>query len=125
MAKESVVLVVDDSRVSRLHVRRLLEAMGDGWTFVEAGNGDEALEKTVDMRPDFMLLDYNMPGMNGVELAQKLLERYPGLPGALVTANIQDGPRQRAEALGLAYIAKPVSTEKLENFMHDTLAIDA
>lgn len=125
MAKESVVLVVDDSRVSRLHVRRLLEAMGDGWTFVEAGNGDEALEKTVDMRPDFMLLDYNMPGMNGVELAQKLLERYPGLPGALVTANIQDGPRQRAEALGLAYIAKPVSTEKLENFMHETLAIDA
>lgn len=125
MAKESVVLVVDDSRVSRLHVRRLLEAMGGGWTFVEAGNGDEALEKTVDMRPDFMLLDYNMPGMNGVELAQKLLERYPGLPGALVTANIQDGPRQRAEALGLAYIAKPVSTEKLENFMHDTLAIDA
>lgn len=125
MAKESVVLVVDDSRVSRLHVRRLLEAMGDGWTFVEAGNGDEALEATVDMRPDFMLLDYNMPGMNGVELAQKLLERYPGLPGALVTANIQDGPRQRAEALGLAYIAKPVSTEKLENFMHDTLAIDA
>lgn len=125
MAKESVVLVVDDSRVSRLHVRRLLEAMGGGWTFVEAGNGDEALEATVDMRPDFMLLDYNMPGMNGVELAQKLLERYPGLPGALVTANIQDGPRQRAEALGLAYIAKPVSTEKLENFMHDTLAIDA
>ncbi len=66
---------------------------------------------------DVALLDYNMPGKNGVELAAELRKLLPTLPIALITANIQNEVIDSAKAVGAAFVAKPVTQEGLQSFL--------
>ncbi|MBL4794375.1 MAG: response regulator [Pseudomonadales bacterium] len=103
------ILVVDDSLVARLLLKKILQASFPDWIVVDASNGDDALslaEKNQDI--DVALLDYNMPGMNGLELAQKIKESYNVPKMALLTANIQDNVREQAESLGISFLNKPI-----------------
>src|SRR5438132_8177544 len=68
------ILVADDHEVMRLGVRNLLEAR-PGWSICgEASNGKEAIEKTLECRPDIIVLDIAMPVMNGLEAAVHIAE---------------------------------------------------
>lgn len=73
MTKTSVLLV-DDHPVVRAGIRNLLERATDIYVVGEAANGTEALQMVKDLNPDVMLLDMEMPGLNGSEVAQKLQE---------------------------------------------------
>jgi DNA-binding NarL/FixJ family response regulator len=71
------ILVADDHEVVRQGLRRLLEAQ-PGWAVCgEAATGREAVEKAKQLKPDIVVLDYSMPGLNGSEAARQIIEAIP------------------------------------------------
>lgn len=111
MNPRKTLLIVDDSRVARLMLRSFISALRPEWHIVEAEDGEKAIALTTTETPHYATLDYNMPGMNGMELAEVLAASFPQLKMTLLTANIQDPVQQRAAALGIDFVAKPI-TEK-------------
>jgi two-component system, chemotaxis family, chemotaxis protein CheY len=111
------ILVVDDSRVSRMLVRAIIDHANKQTQVIEASNGEEALIKTESTQIHIAILDLNMPGMDGLALATKLLARFPEIKIGLLTANIQDIVRQKAEALGITFIPKPITEERILGFI--------
>lgn len=111
------ILIVDDSRVARLSLRRLVLGLVPDAEIVEAASADEAAEKVDGVTIDSALIDFNMPGRNGLELAEDLAARHPEIRMAMVTANIQDAVAGRAQALGMSFIPKPPRTEDMQQFL--------
>lgn len=116
-SKRYRILLVDDSRVARLTLQHLLKSTGATLDIQEAANADEALALFTPGSFDLALIDFNMPGMDGLELAKHLRSQEPGLRMALVTANIQDSIRQRAESLNLDFLGKPATPEQLHSLL--------
>jgi len=85
-ADEALVLVVEDEEGVRQFMRVLLER--DGWTVMEAGNGQEALTRVAEKRPSLILLDLMMPEMDGFEFVSKLREvtEWKDIPVVVITA---------------------------------------
>jgi chemosensory pili system protein ChpA (sensor histidine kinase/response regulator) len=103
-----VVLVVDDSLTVRRASQRLLER--HGYTVVLARDGIEALERLHQQCPAAVLLDIEMPRMDGFELLATLREevRFRSLPVVMITSRIAERHRERAALLGAtAYMGKP------------------
>jgi two-component system chemotaxis response regulator CheY len=113
MSYVPTVLIVDDSRLSRMLIRAFITQAHPDWTIIEASNGQEALEKTATQTVDLMTIDLNMPGMDGLTLATQLQHNHPTAYITLVTANIQESVRHRAAAAGMGFIAKPVTEDSL------------
>lgn len=116
-SKRYRILLVDDSRVARLTLQHLLKSTGAALEIQEAANADEALALFTPGRFDLALIDFNMPGMDGLELAGHLRTQEASLRMVLVTANIQDSIRQRAEALDLDFLGKPATPEQLQGLL--------
>jgi two-component system, chemotaxis family, chemotaxis protein CheY len=110
-ASAKTVLIVDDSKVSRMVIRAHILAAHPGWSVVEAGNGEEAINMVGQSQPDFCTMDINMPGMLGTDAAAAILQSYPQIRIAIFSANIQEAVQSRAQQLGAIFVAKPV-TEK-------------
>ncbi|MCB1897456.1 MAG: response regulator [Rhodocyclaceae bacterium] len=115
------VLVVDDSRVSRMMSSAMIKSIRAGVEIVEADNGDAALLAQKATPCDIGILDMNMPGMTGLELAAHLHRLNPDMPLALLTANVQDSVRNRADEEGVHFFRKPVREEVIGQIL-DTLA---
>ncbi len=118
----ATILIVDDSRVSRMLIRAIITQEYPTLTIVEAGNGDELLNKLPELDTthsfQFATVDLNMPGsIDGLALVTELIKRYPNIKAGLLTANIQDAIRQKAENLGIRFIAKPITEEKILAFI--------
>ena len=86
----TTILIVDDSKLARIVAGKAVNALQPEWQRVEANNADEALELVGKRQIDVVLLDFNMPGRNGVELAGDLRRMRPAMPIALLTANVQN-----------------------------------
>src|ERR1700735_4572654 len=84
------VLIVDDSKLARMSIARLLDALRPGWVRIEAANAAEAMERHGQEEINLALLDFNMPGRDGLALAAELRAVNPTLPMALISANSQD-----------------------------------
>ena len=110
------VLLVDDNRVARMMLRLVITELRPEWTVSEAASAEEALEIAKDKAFDVLLVDVGLPGMSGLDLAAKLHDIYPAAHIAMVTANIQKPVRDKAAALGAAFIEKPLKPEALLNF---------
>lgn len=111
------VLIVDDSKVSRLLSRQFILSKRPDWNVLEAASGEEALEKLRDLVPELVLLDVNMPGMGGFAAAEKIRSAYPQTRITLLTANVQDATRDRAAALGIGFAEKPVTESRIEQII--------
>ena len=86
------VLVADDHEVMRLGIRNLLEIQ-PGWSVcAEANNGQEALEKTLQFRPDVIIMDISMPVMNGLEAASLITKEQPQFPVILFSLHLSRRP---------------------------------
>jgi CheY-like chemotaxis protein len=113
----TTVLIVDDSKLARIVAGKALAALQPDWNRVEAANADDALAIVRDRRVDLALLDFNMPGKDGLELAAELRSFRPDMPIAVITANVQDEVIARARAVNAAFVGKPVTEEGLRGFV--------
>jgi two-component system LytT family response regulator len=102
-------LIVDDERPARTQLRRLLEAHDDVTVIGEAVHGLDALERIPALGPDLMLLDIEMPGLNGFQVISEL--RRPPIT-VFVTA-FDKYAIQAFDANALDYVLKPVQPERL------------
>ena len=108
-------LVVDDSRTLRRILGGFLGQLG--WAVAEAGNGREALERLKQgARPDVVLVDWNMPEMNGLEFIQSVRadDRFRDLPLMMVTTETEMEHMATALAAGAnEYVMKPFGKEAI------------
>ncbi len=111
------VLVVDDSKLARMSIARLLDALRPKWERVEAANATEALERRNNEAIDIALLDFNMPGPDGLSLAAELHALQPSMPMAIISANTQDEIVARARAIGATFLPKPLTQQDLSTFL--------
>jgi CheY-like chemotaxis protein len=116
-AVQPTVLIVDDSKLARMVVAKALGRLRPDWTHVEAGNADEALARAQGQQVHVALIDFNMPGSDGLTLAAELRQHWPALPIAIISANVQDEIIARARSLDATFIPKPVNDEALGAFL--------
>lgn len=111
------VLVVDDSRFARSVASKLINEVRPGWSIEQAAGGRQALEMCESEQFDLVTIDMHMPEMDGFELVEKLRERGNSARLVLITANIQDAVRDKAEARALHIVPKPLSADKVRNLV--------
>ena len=123
-SKNATILCIEDSPDNRLLVRRVLEA--EGYRFVEAGDARSALELIAAHIPDLILMDINMPDMDGYTLTARLrsMPQTKYIPILALTANVMRGDCERSLAAGCdGYIQKPIDVDKLPNQISQFLAL--
>jgi len=102
------VMIVDDSRFARLTLRSIIATSFPDYFIGEAANGDEAFSMLKEIDAEYMLIDHNMPGEDGLTIAARLRQSHPRIKVALVTANVQDAIVKKARSLGLSFVGKPI-----------------
>lgn len=115
------VLIVDDSKLARMSVAKVLSTLHPDWKRIEAANAAEALQQTRELSPEVVLVDFNMPGKDGVTLAAELRAFDPRIKVAVVSANRQMEVIKRTEAAGATFLPKPVNETSLADFLSSAL----
>ena len=108
------ILYIEDNPENRLLVRRVLEV--EGYRVIEADSGKTGLQKAETMAPDLVLMDINLPEIDGYELTHRLKQMpdLAGVPIVAMTANVMKGDREKTFAAGCdGYIQKPIDVDQL------------
>jgi DNA-binding NarL/FixJ family response regulator len=109
------LLIVDDHKIFRDGLKLLLSQFDFVGNLVEASNGEEFLEVLKTFKPDIVLLDINMPVMNGIEAARQALEIYPGLRIIVLTTFHDEDYIEQMIFLGVeGYMLKRSTPEEFE-----------
>ena len=117
-------LIVDDSAFARFHLRRLMDSF-DNVIASEAANGNEAISEYRRLRPDIVLMDIVMPGLEGVETVRRICEDDPKARVIMISSVSYRDKVQEALAAGARYfIPKPVTTEELRKGIERVLESD-
>lgn len=111
------VLIVDDSKLARIVAGKTLNKLQPDWIHFEASNADEAMAIIERGDIHIVLVDYNMPDRNGLELAEQVRAVDSTIPIALITANAQDEVVAHARSLNVAFVGKPVTPDGLKGFI--------
>ncbi|HMQ52290.1 MAG TPA: response regulator [Anaerolineae bacterium] len=109
-----LILYVEDNFENKLFVRRVVESMGH--EMLEAETGLDSLALAQDRKPDLVLMDVNIPGMDGLETTAKFRENsfLADIPIIALTANAMKGDKERCLAAGCnGYMQKPVGVSDL------------
>ncbi len=114
------VLIVDDSKLARMSVAKLLSHLRPTWERIEAADADGAVALVKEGSIDIALVDFNMPGRDGLAFAAELKALHEGIPVAIVSANHQAEVVARAKALGAAFLVKPLTNDILSAFLDET-----
>jgi two-component system cell cycle response regulator DivK len=122
MPNNSTILYVEDNLDNRTLVRRVLTA--EGYTVIEAVNATQALEILENTHPNLILMDINMPDIDGYSLTTQIKETsgLEAIPIVALTANVMRGDRERSLEAGCdGYIQKPIDidtlSEQIERFL--------
>lgn len=102
-------IIIDDERLARAELRRLLQAFPEIEIVDEASNADEALEKIDQHNPDLIFLDINMPGKTGFDLLQELDKS----PMVVFTTAYDEYAVKAFEVNALDYVVKPIEPKRL------------
>ncbi|MBU1662694.1 MAG: response regulator [Chloroflexi bacterium] len=114
MTNNVTILNIEDTFENRILIRRILQA--EGYTMLEAENASDALEILKTATPDLILMDINMPDMDGYMLTAQLkaIPKLRDVPVIAITANVMRGDRERTLAAGCdGYIQKPIDVDAL------------
>jgi len=103
------VIIVDDERIARQELRRLLTAHPEVEIAGEAANGEEALSLIRELEPDLLFLDIQMPGMTGFDLLDRLRE----VPEVIFTTAFDQHALQAFDVNALDYLLKPIAPARL------------
>jgi len=123
MTEKPRILYVEDNFMNRMLVKRLLEA--HGYNVLEAEDGLSGIKMAQEELPDLILMDINIPGMDGFEATTKLksIEGLKDTPIVALTAKAMDGDREMALIAGCdGYIPKPIDVDTLPGLIQDFLA---
>ncbi len=107
------ILIVDDEAPARDRLRQMIGDTGEHSVVGEAGNGHQALQLAETLRPDVVLLDIRMPGIDGIETAQHF-STFDDPPAVVFTTAYDEYAIQAFEANAVGYILKPVRRERLD-----------
>lgn len=108
------VLLADDHSIVRAGLRRIVEESSDMEVIAEAERGREAIIKARESKPDVAVIDISMPGIDGLEVTELLLEENPKLPVVILTMHEEEQYVIRAvEAGAMGYITKRSAPEQL------------
>ena len=114
MPDRKQILYVEDNQDNRLLVRRVLSS--EGYDVVDASDAKSALEKIKMIQPDLILMDINMPDVDGYTLTSQIRQTpgYASVPIIAVTANVMRGDREKSLEAGCdGYIQKPIDIDTL------------
>lgn len=120
----ATVLVVDDEADLLFTIALSLEL--NGYRVLKAASGEEAIEVVEAERPDAIVLDLRLPGIDGWEVLRRLGEmgRFPATPVVLLSAQVDAATAARAVNLGChAHLAKPFSMAELSGVLNDLLRV--
>jgi two-component system cell cycle response regulator DivK len=120
--RNPLILYVEDNLDNRILVRRILEA--EGFQVEEASSGPEAFEKLKTITPDLILMDINLPEIDGYTLTSTLKSQLTtSIPIVALTANVMKGDREKTLQAGCdGYIQKPVDVDALPNQVRSFLS---
>ena len=106
------ILVVDDSALSRRISRGILQNAGH--VVLEADDGISGIESYFLEKPDLVLLDITMKGMNGIEVLEKLRQMDPTAKVVIATADIQNSTRSLTQTAGACgFVVKPLAADQV------------
>jgi DNA-binding NarL/FixJ family response regulator len=111
------LLIVDDSKLARMAVIRVMTTCCPDWQRIEAGSAADALKAVREEKPHVALVDFNMPNKDGLALAADLRALTPDMPIGIISANHQQEVVDRARALGATFLPKPVTEAALREFV--------
>jgi two-component system, cell cycle response regulator DivK len=117
------IFCIEDNFTNMILVSRIVEA--DGHELVQATDGHQAVEMLETFTPDLILLDINIPGINGLEVAEhiKADARLSQIPLIAITANVLVGDKERCLEAGCDYyLPKPLDIRKLRQLIRDYLS---
>lgn len=125
----ATILYVEDNPDNRMLIQRVIQA--EGFQFVEAANALEAWQSIHAQPPDLILMDINLPGVDGYTLTSKLkaIPRFARIPIVAITANVMKGDREKTLQAGCdGYIQKPVDIDllpaQINQFLKEALRAD-
>jgi DNA-binding NarL/FixJ family response regulator len=117
------LLIVDDHDLYRKGLCSMLELEPDVEVIGEATNGSEALDKVETLHPDIVLMDVNMPGMDGMQATRRLADAYPGILVIMLTMfKGEEHLREARRAGASAYVLKDAGSEILLDTIRDVMA---
>jgi two-component system, LuxR family, response regulator FixJ len=116
-----IVIIVDDDLPVRASLQFALEV--EGFTVHVYATGEELLESDMPAR-GCLVLDYDMPGLNGLQLLDQLRAQGHDLPAILMTSNPSSSTRERAARAGIVIIEKPLLGNTLSDAIRDALQHD-
>ena len=108
------ILIVDDSKVSRMVIKAHVKQMHPDWDVLEADSGDKALIVADQEAPDYCTMDITMPGILGTDAAEQILKKHPSMRIVIFSANIQQTHQERAQSIQTLFVAKPVTGKSIE-----------
>ncbi|HEV7689532.1 MAG TPA: response regulator [Hyphomonadaceae bacterium] len=111
------ILIVDDSRLARMSVIRALSRLRPDFTYIEAGHPDEAITLMKGQGAQAAIVDFNMPGRDGLALTSELRAIDPDIPVAVLSANAQQEIISRTQQLGATFLTKPLTEPALDAFL--------
>ena len=114
-----ILLLVSDSRVTRMMIKTVILQLHPGWQVLEAGDAIVALELTRNQTFDIAILQLTTSKLDGLEFVKKLMIKHPQADYALVTGSTQNNVREVAGKLGLGLIEQPVTEKKIDTFLAD------
>lgn len=103
-------LIVDDNDLVRQSLRTVLQANPEWEIAGEASNGQDAVEIFQTSRPNVVILDFQMPGMNGIDTARRILEIAPAMPIVLFTQHASAELEKHALAVGIRSVVSKTDT---------------
>jgi DNA-binding NarL/FixJ family response regulator len=113
----AIVLLVDDSKLARIGAAKAIRALQPDWVLLEASSAEEALVVFNSRDVHVAVLDFNMPDRTGLELAAELRQKYPDMPIAVATANMQDEIVAGVRAVNATFVCKPVTEVAMRGFV--------
>lgn len=114
-----MILVVDDDQQVRTTIVRGLTALG--YAVRDAAGGDEALARIGEQKPQLVVLDYMMPGMDGAETAREIAKVDPDLPVIFSTGHAALRALRQAAGEGVSILEKPFTLAELDQLIAETL----